>query len=204
MVSLTTHGVKSALGCEGWWPITEHAEAQLEPTALRKISRAVAFPSLHNFMGTMISKIRRNIKIIDIVHIVPFKTVTHIPRLLCHKLCCWAQQFCCVCQWWWQWVQSTLCLLGEALKCLHVLLSTELKWDLMSISHCLAYINLTFLQKRKRKWEIELLCFLCFHTWVICHLTLSHPLLAQCYFQLNPMFPTAAAYLKSWKISSGA
>lgn len=46
MVSLTIHGVKLALGCEGWWPITEHAEAQLEPTVLRKISRAVAFHSL--------------------------------------------------------------------------------------------------------------------------------------------------------------
>lgn len=53
----------------------EHAEAQLEPIALGKISRVVAFPSLHNFKGTMISKICRNIKITDIeVHIVPFQT----------------------------------------------------------------------------------------------------------------------------------
>lgn len=96
------------------------------------------------------------------MHIVPFQTVTHIPRLLCHKLCCWAQQLWCVCQWWWWWVQSTLCLLGEALKCLLVLLSTELKWDLMSISHCLAYIILTFFaeqEKEIRNWAALLPLF---------------------------------------------
>lgn len=70
-------------------------------------------PQLHR---SMISKICRNIKITDIgVHIVPFQTVTHITRFLCHKLFCWAHQLWCVCQWWW-WVQSKLCSPGEALR----------------------------------------------------------------------------------------
>lgn len=48
----------------------------------------------------------------------------------------------------------------------------------------------------------EKVSFLCFHTSVTCHLTLSHPLLADSDFQLNSMFPTGTTHLKSWKMFS--
>lgn len=128
-------------------------EAQLEPTALRKISRFVAFPSLHNFMGTVICKICRNIKFTDIVvHIVPFQTVTHMPRLLCHKLLLSSPALVCVPKMMMMSSKQAL-FTGRSIECLHGLISTELKGDVMHISHyCLACIILTFfLQEGKRK-----------------------------------------------------
>lgn len=144
MVSLTIHGVKSALGSDGsWWDQSMLAlEAQLEPTALRNISRFVAFPSLHNFMGTVTSKTCRNIKIG--VHIVPLTGFS--AELTSSGVCATDDDE----------FKASFVYGEKHWECLHGLFSTELKWELMHISHyCLACIILTFFaggEKEMRNW----------------------------------------------------
>lgn len=125
-------------------------ETQLEPTALRKISRFVAFPSLHNFMGTVICKICRNIKITDIgVHIVPFQIVTHIPRLLCQAFLLSSPALVCVPMMMMMMMISKQALFTErSTECLHGLLSTVKRRCYAHFSLLLGLYNFDFFCRR--------------------------------------------------------
>lgn len=170
----------------------EHAGAQQEATDLRESLEDVTSPSLLSTVGATIFKTYIEIGSTDMgEQVTPLQTP---PRCRCHShlqvslpwdflmsslilMLVWADNgggFC-----------GKVCSVGTALIVLSWLaLSRAVELKILQAFYVIAWHHSDFFfsfffQKRKRKWEIELLCLLCFCTLVICHLTLSHPVGSQ-------------------------